>query len=176
MRCRGPRSICPGTVDTPSLNARLAAQGDYDTTRAAFVARQPIIEAGHLFIAQPPLYKASRGRSEVYLKDEAALEQYLVDNGVDTMVLETSGGARGGDDQIRRVMSGLPPNRPARPASKIAPRKSGGNGFAERLPTKLRGLMPSGNSPAGTARARASGSDVISRSSFRNGDLAMFAQ
>ncbi|WP_375283267.1 DNA gyrase subunit B, partial [Sphingobium yanoikuyae] len=57
-----------------------------------------IIEAGHLFIAQPPLYKASRGRSEVYLKDEAALEQYLVDNGVDTMALETTGGARTGDD------------------------------------------------------------------------------
>ncbi len=57
-----------------------------------------IIEAGHLFIAQPPLYKASRGRSEVYLKDEAALEQYLVDNGVDTMALETTGGVRTGDD------------------------------------------------------------------------------
>lgn len=35
-------AICPGTVETPSLNERLAAQGDYDTTRAAFVARQPI--------------------------------------------------------------------------------------------------------------------------------------
>lgn len=57
-----------------------------------------IIEAGHLYIAQPPLYKATRGRSEVYLKNEAALEQYLVDNGVDTMALETDGGARGGDD------------------------------------------------------------------------------
>jgi DNA gyrase subunit B len=57
-----------------------------------------IIEAGHLFIAQPPLYKATRGRSEVYLKNEAALEQYLVDNGVDNMVLETAAGPRSGDD------------------------------------------------------------------------------
>ncbi|WP_340266288.1 DNA topoisomerase (ATP-hydrolyzing) subunit B [Sphingobium mellinum] len=57
-----------------------------------------IIEAGHLYIAQPPLYKATRGRSEVYLKNEAALEQYLVDNGVDTMALETTGGMRSGDD------------------------------------------------------------------------------
>ncbi|WP_298394509.1 DNA topoisomerase (ATP-hydrolyzing) subunit B [Sphingobium sp.] len=57
-----------------------------------------IIEAGHLYIAQPPLYKATRGRSEVYLKNEAALEQYLVDNGVDSMALETTGGARTGDD------------------------------------------------------------------------------
>jgi DNA gyrase subunit B len=57
-----------------------------------------IIEAGHLYIAQPPLYKAAKGRSEVYLKDEAALDQYLVDAGVDTMVLETSSGARTGAD------------------------------------------------------------------------------
>ena len=55
-----------------------------------------IIENGHLYIAQPPLYKATRGRSEVYLKDETALEQYLVDNGVDTMALESTGGLRKG--------------------------------------------------------------------------------
>ena len=57
-----------------------------------------IIEAGHLYIAQPPLYKATRGRSEVYLKNEAALEQYLVDNGVESMALETTGGMRSGED------------------------------------------------------------------------------
>ena len=57
-----------------------------------------IIEAGHLYIAQPPLYKATRGRSEVYLKDEAALDQYLVDNGVDTLLLETASGQRSGAD------------------------------------------------------------------------------
>ncbi|AUW56808.1 DNA topoisomerase (ATP-hydrolyzing) subunit B [Sphingobium sp. SCG-1] len=57
-----------------------------------------IIENGHLFIAQPPLYKAARGRSEVYLKDEAALDQYLVDNGVETMALETHEGRIFGDE------------------------------------------------------------------------------
>src|SRR3546814_14060599 len=57
-----------------------------------------IIENGHLFIAQPPLYKAARGRSEVYLKDEAALDQYLVDNGVEMMRLDTAGGSRTGQD------------------------------------------------------------------------------
>ncbi|BBF68311.1 DNA gyrase subunit B [Sphingomonas bisphenolicum] len=57
-----------------------------------------IIEGGHLYIAQPPLYKATRGRSEVYLKNEAALEQYLVDNGVESMALETGKGPRTGED------------------------------------------------------------------------------
>jgi DNA gyrase subunit B len=51
-----------------------------------------IIEAGHLYIAQPPLYKATRGRSEVYLKDEAALEEYLVAAGVGSSSLEGVGG------------------------------------------------------------------------------------
>ncbi|WP_088181733.1 DNA topoisomerase (ATP-hydrolyzing) subunit B [Sphingobium sp. Z007] len=57
-----------------------------------------IIDGGHLYIAQPPLYKATRGRSEVYLKNEAALEQYLVDNGVESMALETGKGPRTGQD------------------------------------------------------------------------------
>ena len=47
-----------------------------------------LIEAGHLFIAQPPLYKVARGRSEVYLKDDSALDQYLVDAGLDGLLLE----------------------------------------------------------------------------------------
>lgn len=43
VRCN---AICPGTVDSPSLQQRLAAQGDYDAARAAFVARQPIGRIG----------------------------------------------------------------------------------------------------------------------------------
>ncbi len=57
-----------------------------------------IIRNGHLFIAQPPLYKVSKGRSEVYLKDNAALDRYLVEAGLAGRVLETAGGARGGKD------------------------------------------------------------------------------
>jgi DNA gyrase subunit B len=57
-----------------------------------------LIEAGHLFIAQPPLYKVARGRSEVYLKDDAALDDYLVQAGVDGLVLETAEGPRSAAD------------------------------------------------------------------------------
>jgi len=55
-----------------------------------------IIRAGHLFIAQPPLYKVAKGRSEVYLKDNAALDRYLVEAGLAGRILETAGGARSG--------------------------------------------------------------------------------
>jgi DNA gyrase subunit B len=57
-----------------------------------------LIEGGHLLIAQPPLYKVSRGRSEVYLKDDAALDDYLVQAGLDGLVLETAEGQRSGAD------------------------------------------------------------------------------
>lgn len=43
IRCN---AICPGTVDSPSLRERIAAQGDYDKARAAFVARQPMGRLG----------------------------------------------------------------------------------------------------------------------------------
>jgi 2-keto-3-deoxy-L-fuconate dehydrogenase len=43
IRCN---AICPGTVESPSLQERLKAQGDYETTRAAFIARQPIGRLG----------------------------------------------------------------------------------------------------------------------------------
>ncbi len=68
-----------------------------------------IIEGGYLYIAQPPLYKATKGRSEMYLKDDAALDEYLVDAGVATMVLEGPAGTRTGDklkdlvDHARRM-------------------------------------------------------------------------
>lgn len=57
-----------------------------------------IVENGHLYIAQPPLYKVGKGKSEVYLKDDNALDQYLVDAGLQNMVLQTSEGARSGED------------------------------------------------------------------------------
>ena len=66
-----------------------------------------IIKAGHLFIAQPPLFKVSKGRSEVYLKDQAALDRYLVEAGLQGRVLETHGGARSGADLAALVEHAL---------------------------------------------------------------------
>ncbi|MCJ2187002.1 DNA topoisomerase (ATP-hydrolyzing) subunit B [Novosphingobium beihaiensis] len=76
-----------------------------------------IIRAGHLFIAQPPLFKVAKGRSEVYLKDQAALDRYLVEAGLSGRVLETAGGARSGPDleslvehaiRMRNLMAFIP--------------------------------------------------------------------
>jgi DNA gyrase subunit B len=76
-----------------------------------------IIDRGHLFIAQPPLYKISRGKSEQYLKDDIALEDYLIDTGLDDASLRLSSGeVRAGSDlrklvkearTIRNVLGGL---------------------------------------------------------------------
>ena len=81
-----------------------------------------LIDGGHLFIAQPPLYKVTRGRSEVYLKDHAALEDYLVETGTGSLVLTTAAGPRSGADlkslveharRMRALMAYVPRRYPA---------------------------------------------------------------
>ncbi|MDJ0637423.1 MAG: DNA topoisomerase (ATP-hydrolyzing) subunit B [Paracoccaceae bacterium] len=63
-----------------------------------------IIEGGYLYIAQPPLYKVSRGKSEVYLKDQAALDDYLIEQGVDGAMLRLASGEEiVGQDLLRVV-------------------------------------------------------------------------
>lgn len=76
-----------------------------------------LIERGHLYIAQPPLYKVTRGKSQQYLKDERALEDYLIDNGIEGALLRlASGEERSGLDLkklidesrlVRTVLGGL---------------------------------------------------------------------
>src|SRR5215216_4979976 len=51
-----------------------------------------LIDRGHLYIAQPPLYKVTRGKSEQYLKDERALEDYLIATGLDECVFTPGAG------------------------------------------------------------------------------------
>lgn len=58
-----------------------------------------LIERGHLYIAQPPLYKVSRGKSSQYIKNEAAFEEFLIDTGLEETTLELSTGeVRAGAD------------------------------------------------------------------------------
>ena len=76
-----------------------------------------LIDRGHLYIAQPPLYKVARGKSEQYLKDERALEDYLIATGLHEAVLKlASGEERAGIDLhdlveqarvIRNVLAGI---------------------------------------------------------------------
>ncbi|MGC1498218.1 MAG: DNA topoisomerase (ATP-hydrolyzing) subunit B [Sulfitobacter sp.] len=81
-----------------------------------------LIEHGHLYIAQPPLYKVSRGKSEVYLKDQAAMEEYLVQQGIEGAMLRQGNGEEiSGQDlarvvdmarQMRRVLEAFPTHYP----------------------------------------------------------------
>jgi len=76
-----------------------------------------LIERGHLYIAQPPLYKVTRGKSEQYLKDERALEDYLIGAGLEEAVFKVfSGDERAGADlralveearAVRNLLGGL---------------------------------------------------------------------
>ena len=76
-----------------------------------------LIERGHVFIAQPPLYKVTRGKQSQYLKNEKALENYLIEGGLDDASLTlASGEVRTGRDlravvddalQVRQVLAGL---------------------------------------------------------------------
>ncbi|MFL2778789.1 MAG: DNA topoisomerase (ATP-hydrolyzing) subunit B [Paracoccus marcusii] len=63
-----------------------------------------LIEGGHLYIAQPPLYKVGRGRSEVYLKNEAALEDYLIQQGVEGASLRLASGEEITGNDLARVV------------------------------------------------------------------------
>ncbi|MBD1206421.1 MAG: DNA topoisomerase (ATP-hydrolyzing) subunit B [Rhodobacteraceae bacterium] len=65
-----------------------------------------LIEGGYLYIAQPPLYKVSRGKSEVYLKDQAALEDYLVEMGIEGAVLRLNDGQEIAGADLARVVEG----------------------------------------------------------------------
>ncbi|MBX3455122.1 DNA topoisomerase (ATP-hydrolyzing) subunit B [Ferrovibrio sp.] len=76
------------------------------TLLLTFFYRQmrPLIEAGHLYIAQPPLYKVKRGQAERYLKDEPALENYLINEGIEAAVLHLHDGGQVAGADLRRLV------------------------------------------------------------------------
>ena len=69
-----------------------------------FRQMRAIIEAGHLFIAQPPLFKVKRGQSEQYLKDERAMEDYLVEAGLDSATLTLANGEARASADLRALV------------------------------------------------------------------------
>ncbi|MEP1201704.1 DNA topoisomerase (ATP-hydrolyzing) subunit B [Tateyamaria sp.] len=81
-----------------------------------------LIEGGYLYIAQPPLYKVARGKSEVYLKDEAEMQDYLIQQGIEGAMLRQGNGEEiAGQDlvrvvdearQLRRVLNAFPTHYP----------------------------------------------------------------
>jgi DNA gyrase subunit B len=63
-----------------------------------------LIEGGYLYIAQPPLYKVSRGRSEVYIKDQPSLEDYLIQQGIEGAVLRLASGEEIAGADLARIV------------------------------------------------------------------------
>ncbi|GAB4574495.1 MAG: DNA topoisomerase (ATP-hydrolyzing) subunit B [Rhodothalassiaceae bacterium] len=79
-----------------------------------------LIERGHLYIAQPPLYKVTRGKSELYLKDDRALDDHLISIALEGAVLEDAAGIQRSGSDLRalveegRTIRGLLAALPAR--------------------------------------------------------------
>jgi DNA gyrase subunit B len=76
------------------------------TLLLTFFYRQmrPLIDAGNIYIAQPPLYKTSRGKSEQYLKDERALEDFLIATGIEDAVLRLASGEERAAEDLRGLV------------------------------------------------------------------------
>jgi DNA gyrase subunit B len=63
-----------------------------------------LIDRGHLYIAQPPLYRASKGKSSRYLKDESEMESFLVEEGCNGAILTLSTGEQIGGEDLKRLV------------------------------------------------------------------------
>ena len=66
-----------------------------------------LVERGHIYIAQPPLFRAKRGKSETFIKDERALENFLVHRAVDGRAVRTADGADISGADLEKLLHGM---------------------------------------------------------------------
>ena len=73
-----------------------------------FYRQMPLlVERGHIYIAQPPLFRAKRGRQETYIKDERALENFLVHRAVEGRTIRTSDGQDISGADLEKLLHGM---------------------------------------------------------------------
>lgn len=63
-----------------------------------------IIEKGYLYIAQPPLYKVKRGKAELYLKDDGAMDDYLISSAISDLIYVSAGGTQHAGEDLRALI------------------------------------------------------------------------
>jgi DNA gyrase subunit B len=66
-----------------------------------------LVERGHIYIAQPPLFRAKRGKAETFIKDERALENFLVHRAVDSRAVRTADGADISGADLEKLLHGM---------------------------------------------------------------------
>ena len=115
-----------------------------------------LIEAGYLYIAQPPLFKVTRGKSSRYCRDQRELEDYLIGEGVEGAGLELADGAvLAGEDlraraeearRVRQLLAGFPPHYPRFVLEQMAIEGAVGQrvdeGMAARVAARLDSVAP----------------------------------
>ncbi|MDP1571720.1 MAG: DNA topoisomerase (ATP-hydrolyzing) subunit B [Vicinamibacterales bacterium] len=79
------------------------------TLLLTFFYRQmtPLVDGGHIFIAQPPLFRAKRGRTETYIKDERSLESYLVHRAVESRMVRLADGQELFGAELERILHAM---------------------------------------------------------------------
>jgi DNA gyrase subunit B len=66
-----------------------------------------LVDRGHIYIAQPPLFRAKRGKSETFIKDERALENFLVHRAVESRSVRSADGTEYGGAELEKLLHGI---------------------------------------------------------------------